>query len=185
MSNLFRTIFKISKPIHKYVGLVCLVYFILMGVTGVLLNHPSLIRPFSIPLSWMPGSYNYVKWNRMALREAVFSTAHPGTVYIGGKSGVWRSRDNGNAFTHLTRGFPTSAYDRDTRSLLLRETGHFQYLYAGTQAGLYRYNVLDANSLFLIPFLYNNGVKCGTRIKLGSEFIGMARPALLLWRSQC
>lgn len=139
-----RTLFKLSKPIHKYVGLVALLYFLLMGISGVLLNHPSLIRSFSIPLTWMPAGYHYVDWNRMALRDAVFSSTQPGTVYVGGKSGVWQSRDNGKSFTHLSNGFPISAYDRDTRCLLLTESGRSPQLYAGTRAGLYRYDFAKA-----------------------------------------
>lgn len=140
MRKLFRVLFSISKPIHKYVGLICLAYFIIMGVTGVLLNHPTLIRSLSVPLAWMPSSYHYVQWNRMALRDAVFSSIQPDTVFVAGKNGVWQSRDNGQTFTRLNRGFPASAYDQDTRCLLLVESGQGQQLYAGTRSGVFRYN---------------------------------------------
>jgi hypothetical protein len=95
-----RILFKLSKPIHKYVGLVALLYFLLMGISGVLLNHPSLIRSFSIPLTRMPASYRYVDWNRMALREAVFSSTQPGTLYVGGGNPV-----SGKAGTAATLSF--------------------------------------------------------------------------------
>ena len=140
MTPLPKLLFKISKVLHKYVGLVGLVYFVMMGVSGILLNHPDLLRPFSLPMRWMPPSYHYSDWNRMALREAVFSPTDPGTLFVGGKNGVWQSHDDGRSFRPMGRGFPTSAYDRETRCLLFDERGATAHLYAGTRTGLYRYD---------------------------------------------
>lgn len=140
MTTAARFVFNISKPIHKYVGLVCLAYFMLMGISGVFLNHPSLIRHFSVPLSWAPPSYHYANWNRMALREVVFSEKSPDTLYVGGKAGVWESTNGGESFSLLENGFPASPYEMDVRCLLLTESGAPPHLYAGTRSGLYRYD---------------------------------------------
>ena len=140
MPGIYRSIFRISKFIHKYVGLVCLVYFLLMGVTGVLLNHPSLMRELAVPMAWVPESYVYSNWNRMAWREACFSEKKPDTLYVGGKTGVWESKDKGQSFRRLANNFPGAACDMDTRCLLLAESDESAYLYAGTGIGLYRYD---------------------------------------------
>lgn len=140
MMPLARTLFKISKTLHKYVGLVGLVYFVLMGVTGILLNHPDLLRSFSLPMGWMPSSYQYREWNRMALRETVFHPSDPDTLFVSGKNGVWQSRDGGRSFSPMDRGFPISAYDRETRCLLMDTSGTPPRLYAGSRSGLYRYD---------------------------------------------
>jgi hypothetical protein len=137
---LIKSIFHLSRLLHKYLGLTGLFYLLLMAVSGILLNHPSLISHISVPPDWMPPSYRLNHWNRMAMREAVFSTRHPDTFFIAGKTGVWESRDGGRSFTHLTDGFPVSAYKRDTRCLLLNETGPTAQLLAGTRRGLFRYN---------------------------------------------
>jgi hypothetical protein len=140
MAGIYRAVFLFSKMIHKYVGLICLVYFLLMGVSGVLLNHPSLVRWLSVPMAWVPESYVYSNWNRMAFREAVYSEKEPDTLYVGGKTGVWESTDGGSSFTPLAKGFPSAAYDMDARCLLLTESDGLSYLYAGTRIGLYRYD---------------------------------------------
>ena len=47
-----RILFRYSKrrkELHKYVGLIGLAYFLIMAISGVLLNHPSLIRGISVP----------------------------------------------------------------------------------------------------------------------------------------
>ena len=142
MTMFTRTLFNISKVLHKYAGLAGLIYFALMGVTGILLNHPDLLRSFSLPMGWMPASYQYREWNRMALREAVFSATDPDTLFVGGKNGVWQSRDGGRSFSPLDRGFPAAAYARETRCLLLDASGRTPRLYAGTRSGLYQYDFM-------------------------------------------
>jgi hypothetical protein len=134
-----RLIFHISKPLHKYFGLLCLIYFLIMGASGILLNHPEFIKAFSLPISWMPESYEYDNWNRMAFRTAVFSEESPGTLYVAGKSGVWESVDGGESFSLLQRGLPDAAWDRDTRALVLLENGK-KKLFAGMRSGLYHYD---------------------------------------------
>jgi len=54
---MFKLIFRFSRFIHKYLGLIALVYFLWMGVSGILLNHPSLLQKFSLPLGWLSDSY--------------------------------------------------------------------------------------------------------------------------------
>lgn len=140
MQNPTRILFKYSKRLHKYAGLIGLVYFLIMAISGVLLNHPSLIRGISVPPGLFPSGFRHADWDRMAMREVVFSKGERPTMFVGGKAGVWQSRDSGRSFAALTGGFPPSAYDRDTLCLLLTETAQSSFLYAGTRSGLYRYD---------------------------------------------
>ncbi len=73
----------------------------------------------------------------MAIRDAVFSRQHPDSLYVGGRAGVLVSRDNGRTFSFMEKGFPFSAYDKETYDLLLVENQNQGVLYAGTRAGLY------------------------------------------------
>jgi hypothetical protein len=135
-----RILFKYSKRLHKYVGLIGLAYFLIMAISGVLLNHPSLIRKISVPQGLLPSGFRYSNWDRMVMREVVFSEGEPSMMIVGGKAGVWQSLDGGRSFVELTVGFPPSAYDRDTFCLLLTGTPQASSLYAGTRSGLYRYD---------------------------------------------
>ncbi len=132
-----RLSFRVSKTIHKYLGLVLGLYLLAMGASGLLLNHPEWIRSIDAPQNLVPAAYSYQNWNRMLIRGG--SITADGTWYLAGKSGIARSDDQGRSFSILNEGFPTSAYDRDTANLLiLNEDSAERILLAATRSGLYQ-----------------------------------------------
>ncbi len=137
MIILTRFFFRISKALHKYTGLFFLLYFILTGITGILINHPNLLRSFSVPLFLTPSGYHYTNWNRMAMRETAFSMEEAKTHYICGKEGVWQTKDEGKTYIKIKKGFPTSASGKDTNCLLLDKQDKTSVIYAGTGEGIY------------------------------------------------
>ena len=116
-----KLLFRFSRFTHKYLGLIVLVYFLGMGISGILLNHPTLLQGFSLPLGWLSDSYQYKEWNRWSLRDAAFSKQQPEKIYVAGKEGVLMSRNAGRSFTPLSSGLPAPVYLRDTNCLLLIE----------------------------------------------------------------
>ena len=127
-------LFKLSRTLHKYTGLLFFIYFLLMGISGVLLNHPQLIRKISVPMQLTPASHAIVNGNRMAVRETIVDGNN---IYLAGRTGVWRSNDNGLNFSKMEAGFPSASYDQDTFSLFLDK--NHNRLFAGTRRGLYIY----------------------------------------------
>lgn len=128
--------FRISRTIHKYLGLVLGLYLVAMGVSGLFLNHPEWIRSIDTPQAVVPAGYDYKNWNRMLIRGG--SITADGTWYLAGKAGVARSTDQGRSFSVLDEGFPASAYDRDTAALLiLNEDSADHALLAAARSGLY------------------------------------------------
>ena len=132
-----RICYKISRTIHRYTGLVFLVWFLLLGISGILLNHPDLIRGITIPSSFVPPGFGYRNWNHMALKDAVFSQTGPKALFVCGRLGVWRSPDLGRTFSSMNAGYPSSAFDRETNSLLLVNSGGKRHLLAGNRTGLF------------------------------------------------
>lgn len=129
--------FRISKTIHKYLGLIAGLYLLAMGASGLLLNHPEWIRSIDTPSGLVPADYNYRNWNRMLIRGGTI--AADGTWYLVGKAGVVRSDDQGRTLALLDDGFPASAFDRDTADLLiLNEDPPERLLIAATRSGLYQ-----------------------------------------------
>ncbi|MCP4118630.1 MAG: PepSY domain-containing protein [Desulfobacteraceae bacterium] len=118
-------------------GLICLIWFIPMGISGVLINHPDLIRGLSVPSILVPPNFHYVNWNRMAMRAAVYSQDDPDTLFVCGRKGVWQSKDGGRTFSAMEDGYPASAFEQDTNCLLLMETFKAKRLYAGNRGGLF------------------------------------------------
>ncbi len=132
-----RLSFRVSKTIHKYLGLVVGLYLLAMGASGLLLNHPEWIRSIDAPQSLVPADYSYQNWNRMLIRGGTITADD--TWYLAGKAGIARSNDQGRSFTILDEGFPASAYDRDSADLLiLDEESKDQILLAATRSGLYQ-----------------------------------------------
>jgi hypothetical protein len=134
---MFKLLFRFTRFTHKYLGLIVLIYFLGMGISGIMLNHPSLLQKFSLPVGWLSESYQFRAWNRWSLRDAAFSKQQPEKIYVAGKEGVWMSRDAGQNFTPMSAGLPASHYLRDTNCLLLVENHNQTRLYAGTRDGLY------------------------------------------------
>ena len=128
---------RIFQWLHKYSALLAIIFCAWMALSGILLNHPQLLKKYSLPNQVMPANYHYRNWNRMSWRESVFSTRHDNILYVGGKEGVWQSLDLGKSFKPLTSGFPKAVYERDTYSLLLAANQAQETLYAGTRSGLF------------------------------------------------
>jgi hypothetical protein len=129
-----RRLLRVSRFTHRWLGLVGLLYFFGMAVSGVLLNHPELIAGADLPRTWIPGDYNYRDWNRNSLRGIVIGPA--GEQYIYGEAGVWRLDPGSRAPEVASAGLDPSVYYRDTRSLVLVEAPK-PFLLAGTRGGLF------------------------------------------------
>lgn len=129
--------FRISRSLHKYLGLLIGLYLLGMGASGLFLNHPELIRGIDVPPGIVPADYAYRNWNRMLIRSGTITT--DGNWYLAGKAGIVHSSDEGDSFTLLDEGFPASAYDRDTADLVvLDDHPDGTVLLAATRSGLYR-----------------------------------------------
>jgi hypothetical protein len=132
-----KILFKISKSIHKYVGLLLILFVMWMSISGILLNHPHWIANISVPGWLIPSQYVPKNWNRSSLTSAVFSKQDPSQVFFAGKQGIWCSTDGGTTFQRFEQGFEKSAYYKKTKQLLLLEEPE-AYLLAATDGGLYQ-----------------------------------------------
>lgn len=132
-----RRLFRTSRWLHKYVGLVLILFCIWMGGSGILINHPHLIRNIAVPAWLVPPQYHVRDWSRGALRCAVFSRRDARVGYVGGILGVWRTDDGGRTFEPMREGFPQSYIERQVASLVLDERTAGDRLFAATRGGLY------------------------------------------------
>lgn len=134
---MLRRVFAASRWAHRYVGLVVFGYLIVVGATGVLLNHPTLIRGFSVPRWMVPPSYRIADWNRGSLRTVAFSERDPSLAFLAGTEGVWKTTDGGVTFHPMDSGYPRSRAERRTNHVLLLEDVTPPRLLAATRNGLY------------------------------------------------
>jgi hypothetical protein len=113
-----------------------------MGLSGILLNHPSLISDLSVPGWLVPSQYRVQDWNRSRLINLVYSQRNPNIAYAAGKEGVWKTADGGSSFQPMTDGFPSSRFYRKTNHVLLWEEDS-SLLFAGTDCGLFVCDLQD------------------------------------------
>lgn len=128
---------------HKYVGLALILFLMWMSLSGVLMNHPHLIAGFSVPCWLVPEQYHPHNWNHSSITCAVFPKQFPGTGYLGGKLGVYKSIDGRVLEQPLTDGFPAAPFYRKTNHLFLLKTDSLSHLLAATNGGLYVCNLSD------------------------------------------
>ncbi len=142
--NMMRRIFKKSKWLHKYIGIILVLFLAWMSLSGIFLNHPGLISGLSVPREFVPAQYRLQNWNRSSLRQLIFSEQNPSVGFAAGKQGVWKTDDGGSSFYHLNDGFPESPYYGKTNHILLLEPDSTPaFLLAGTDNGLYAANTSD------------------------------------------
>jgi hypothetical protein len=108
-----------------------------MSITGILLNHPSLISDYSVSKDIVPSSYHPKNWNRSAMKGIVYSPKSDSLLYVYGRQGVYVSNDAGKTFNSFMQGdFPKAPRKRRTNSLYLKDS----FLLAATNGGLFQFN---------------------------------------------
>jgi len=138
-----KMVFALSRCLHRYLGLLFLIYLILVGITGILLNHPATISDLSVPRWMVPSSYQIENWNRGSLRTVVFSQQNPCIGFVAGSEGVWKTTDGGVSFEAMDSGYPRSRALRRTNHIVLLEDETSAHILAGTRGGLFSANVED------------------------------------------
>jgi len=118
-----RRIFKVSRWLHKWLGLVGMVYLSLMALSGILTNHPGWISRISVPSSWIGQSDPYRNWNRSTLRNIIFSARNPHKGFAYGCAGIWQTNDSGKTFIPFMEGLPASVPFRNIYSLYWDQKG--------------------------------------------------------------
>ncbi len=134
-----RKIVKISKFLHKWIGLLFIIYIIYMSITGIILSHPEFFSEIDVPQSLTPHQYDFYNWNRSALISIVKSDS---SEYIYGYNGIYEiSSGSKQAKSIMHAPFPSSAWNMKTRTAIAAEIGGKKKLIAGTFDGIYSYDI--------------------------------------------
>jgi len=123
------------RKFHKWPGIVITIFVILFSVSGVFMNHRSLISAIDINRSFLPEDYSYQNWNKAAVKSAI--QIGPDSALVYGNIGIWLSTDQFKTFKDWNAGFPKGIDHRKISKILKTPDGR---LYAGTFFGLYQYS---------------------------------------------
>lgn len=127
------------KKHHKWFGLLICFFMLMFCVSGIVLNHRSLVSGCEVSRKWLPGSYHLKNWNGGLLRGTTAYTAPDSSrhVLLYGNNGIWQTDSTAHSFTDFCQGFPRGADSRNLRSVVQMTDGT---LVAVSPSALYRHN---------------------------------------------
>ncbi|MDP2112900.1 MAG: PepSY domain-containing protein, partial [Bacteroidota bacterium] len=126
------------RKFHKWPGILITLFVILFSISGIFMNHRSLISAVDISRTLLPEDYSYRNWNKAAVKSVCQLSSDSSLVY--GNIGIWLSTDNFNTFQDWNAGFPNGIDNRKISKILKTPGGK---LFAGTYFGLYQYSVQE------------------------------------------
>ncbi len=132
-----KKILRRSKWIHRYFGLVFLLFFAWMAISGVLLNHNSLLKNFDTPRFITPDIYLPQNWNRSSLKGLVYTNKMKSdSIIIYGNQGVFiKSAKQDSIYNYMYGEYPQSARLKRTNHIVADTL--YNRLLAANNDGLY------------------------------------------------
>ena len=130
---------KLLKKIHKWPAIIIAFFAILFATSGIVMNHRGLFSSVDVSRKFLPENYSYKNWNQAAVRGSEKISDQNYLMY--GTIGIWETSDNFQSFTDFNQGFPKGTDNRKIYSVKM--LGNF--LFAGTQLGLYKRGINDTN----------------------------------------
>jgi photosystem II stability/assembly factor-like uncharacterized protein len=126
-------LFKNTRIIHKWVGLLFAIFILVLSVSGFLLMHPEEfgIEQAQVSGKYLPAKYFKVHQSRRRIQSIVSHSAS--TIYAGTDIGIYRSLDGGKTWLQANQGL----FDNDIRSLVIDHTD-LNTVYAGTGRGVFK-----------------------------------------------
>ncbi len=123
------------RKFHKWPGIVITLFVILFTVSGIFMNHRSLISGVDIRRSLLPSEYSYQNWNKAAVKSICQISTDSSLVY--GNIGIWLSTDQFRTFQDWNAGLPPGIDNRKISKIIKAPDGK---LFAGTYFGLFQYS---------------------------------------------
>ncbi len=134
---------------HKWLGIGMSFFMLMFCVSGILLNHRSLIKDVNVSRKYLPSRYEYRNWNGGLLRGTLdldkaivedsltmMDSCHRLLLY--GNGGIWLSDNKASCFKDFNDGLPIGADYRQIRNVIKAANGS---LWAVSPFGIYRYGV--------------------------------------------
>lgn len=166
------------KKCHKWCGLLFCFFMLMFCLSGIVLNHRTLVAGTNISRKWLPESFRFNNWNNGLLRGTL---PYPGKdsvkhILLYGNSGIWKTNTRADTFTDFNKGLPTGADFRHIRNIVQTPSGD---LFATGQFGIYRYETQEWKKVVLPQEeerLSDITVRGDTLIVTGRSFLYSASP---------
>lgn len=123
---------------HKWLGIVFCFFMLMFCLSGIVLNHRTVVSDINVGREWLPERYRYTAWNGGLLRgTTVYTDKDCATcVVVYGTGGIWQTDSAASFFKDFNKGLPDGADYRQIRNVVQTEE---KDLFAVSIFGLYRY----------------------------------------------
>ena len=122
---------KIFRKLHKWPGIVIAFLAVLFALSGIVLNHRTVVSSMDVSRNLLPPGYQYKNWNLAAVRGGLpLDSTH---FLFFGNIGIWQK--SGETIRDFNQGFPKGIDNRKIYSVVSFKN---ENLFAATHFGLYR-----------------------------------------------
>lgn len=135
---------------HKWLGLGISFFLLMFCVSGVLLNHRSLINDVNVSRAYLPSRYEYRNWNG-GLLKGTLDLSQPSmsekqddvesgrNLLLYGNGGIWLTDTKAAFFKDFNEGLPLGADFRQIKNVVKIESNNTEsILFAVSPFRLYR-----------------------------------------------
>jgi photosystem II stability/assembly factor-like uncharacterized protein len=125
--------FKNTRNFHKWIGLVCSVFFIILSLSGFILMHYESFGLNNVVVSgrFLPDKYFQVAISKRNIHS--IAATPDGSIYVGTDHGLFRSNDSGKSWVELEQGL----FHKNIRTLAV-DPVESNIIYAGTPGGIFK-----------------------------------------------
>ena len=125
--------FKNTRNLHKWIGLISGVFFIILSLSGFILMHYDSLGLNKVQISgkFLPDKYFKIASSRRKIQTIAGTPG--GSIYVGTDHGLYRSRDDGNTWAELKQGL----FHQNIRVLAI-DPAASGVIYAGTPGGIFK-----------------------------------------------
>ena len=134
---------------HKWLGIGLSFFMLMFCVSGILLNHRSLIKEVNVSRKYLPSRYEFRNWNGGLLRgtldigkdlmvDSMRNVDSCRQLLLYGDGGIWLTDSKASYFKDFNKGLPEGADYRQIKNVIRLDNGR---IFAVSPFGLYRYGV--------------------------------------------
>ena len=126
--------FKTSRDFHKWTGLVCAIFILILSISGILLMHRDSLELEQIEVSaqYLPDKYFHLVKDKLKIQTIAVDPQNGKVIFVGTGTGLFRSQDGGTTWQSLHEGLR----DENIRALALSPSAPGM-IYAGTSKGIF------------------------------------------------
>lgn len=105
---------------HKWLGIGMSFFMLMFCLSGILLNHRSLIKDVDVSRKYLPSRYEFKNWNGGLLRGTL---ALDDAILLYGNGGIWQTDSTASTFKDFNKGMPAGADCRQIRNVIRTDDG--------------------------------------------------------------